>query len=179
MDSIKQQKAETSHRDLEGARALAQLREMVREVPNCFFCTSEGPGHPLESRPMNVRRVDDEGNLWFLSSSDSLKNHELQSDSAVELFFQDSAHDCFLHLSGRATVSRDRKKMEELWTPVLRNWFSGGLDDGRLTVIRVTPDGGYYWDRKSGNLVAGLKMLVGAATGRTLDDTVEGHLKPH
>lgn len=179
MDSIQQQKAEASHQDLQGAAALAQLRDMVRDIPDCFFCTCEGPGHPVESRPMNVREVDDEGNLWFLSSSDSLKNRDIAHDRHVDLFFQEGKRACFLHVAGRATISRDRARMEALWTPVLRNWFTGGLDDPRLTVIKVTPDSAYYWDQKHGRFTAGVKMLIGAATGRTLDDGVQGNLKPH
>jgi general stress protein 26 len=179
MDSIKQQQPEKNYQDLQGSAAVTQLRDMVKETQNCFFCTVEGAGHALETRPMNVRQVDTEGNLWFLSSSDSLKNQELAADASVELFFQGGRQSCFLHLSGRATVSRDRKKIEELWTPILKTWFTAGIDDPRITVIKVTPTGGYYWDHKHGDMVAGVKMLIGAATGKTLDDTIEGRLKPH
>jgi hypothetical protein len=35
---------------------------------------------------------------------------------------------------------------------------------------------GYYWDTKHGAAIAGAKMLVGAAIGKTLDDSVEGQL---
>ena len=48
--------------------------------------------------------------------------------------------------------------------------------DPRITVIRVTPTDGYYWDTKHGNAVAGVKMLIGAAIGKTLDDSIEGEL---
>lgn len=179
MDSIKQQQPEKNYQDLHGAAAIEQLRNMVQATHDCFFCTSEAPGHPLATRPMNVRKVDEQGNLWFLSSSDSYKNHELEADSAVELFFQGGKQSCFLHLHGRATVLRDRAKIEELWAPILNNWFTGGKDDPRITVIKVEPSGGYYWDHKHGDMVAGVKMLIGAATGRTLDDTIEGRLQPH
>lgn len=179
MDSIKQQQPEKNYQDLQGNAAVTQLRDMVKETPNCFFCTVEQPGQPLETRPMNVRYVDDEGNLWFLSSSDSLKNREIAHDATVELFFQGGRQGCFLHLTGRASVSRDRQRIDDLWTPILATWFTGGKDDPRITVIKVTPTGGYYWDHKHGDMVAGMKMLIGAATGKTLDDSIEGRLKPH
>ena len=60
---------------------------------------------------------------------------------------------------------------------MLRTWFTEGEDDPRITVIKVTPTEGYYWDTKHGNAVAGVKMLVGAVVGKTLDDSVEGRLK--
>jgi len=41
----------------------------------------------------------------------------------------------------------------------------------------VEPTDGYYWDNKHGNTIAGIKMLLGAATGKTLDDSIEGTVK--
>jgi hypothetical protein len=43
-------------------------------------------------------------------------------------------------------------------------------------VIKVKPTDDYYWDTKHGAAIAGAKMLVGAAIGKTLGDSVEGQL---
>lgn len=40
---------------------------------------------------------------------------------------------------GEATVSRDKPKIEELWEPIIKTWFTEGKDDLRITVIKVTP----------------------------------------
>jgi general stress protein 26 len=125
---------------------------------------------------MSVQQVDDDGNLWFLSAADSHKNLELDADPTVDLYFKGSAHSDFLHLRGRAAVSRDKAKIKELWEPIHKTWFTDGVDDPRITVIQVTPLDGYYWDTKHGPAVAGVKMLIGAMTGKTLDDSIEGRL---
>ena len=127
-------------------------------------------------RPMNVRKVDDEGVLWFLSASDSHKNQELDRTSEVVLLFQGSTHSDFLQLSGIASVSRDPEKIKELWEAVLKTWFTEGVDDPRITVIKVVPDQGHYWDNKHGNMVAGIKMMIGAISGKTLDDSIQGEV---
>ena len=176
MDSINRQQPEHNTEDLQGARALERLRDVIKKTQTCFFCTAGGQGPSDGTRPMNVREVDDRGHLWFLSASDSHKNLELGADTSVSLFFQGSEHSDFLHLKGRASVSRDRARIEQLWQPVLRTWFTGGVDDPRITVIEVTPEEGYYWDNKHGNTIAGVKMLIGAATGKTLDDSIEGRI---
>jgi hypothetical protein len=44
-------------------------------------------------------------------------------------------------------------------------------------VIEFTPQEGYYWDTKHGMAVASVKMLIGAMTGQTLDDSIEGKLR--
>jgi general stress protein 26 len=121
--------------------------------------------------------VDDAGDLWFLSASDSHLNQELEIDPSVKLFFQGSPHSDFLALTGLAAVFVDRARIKALWEPLFKTWFTGGLDDPRITVIKVTPASGYYWDTKHGNFVAGVKMLIGAAIGKTLDDSIEGTLR--
>ena len=126
---------------------------------------------------MSVQQVDDAGNIWFLSASDSHKNQELADDPSVKLFFQRSDHSGFLEIMGRGTVSTDKAKIKELWEPLLKTWFTEGVDDSRITVIRVVPSEGYYWDNKHGNAVAGVKMLIGAVIGKTMDDSIEGKLK--
>ena len=127
---------------------------------------------------MSVQKVDDEGNLWFLSANDSHKNEELAMDPIVALFFQGSAHSEFLQLKGRATVTKDSAKIKELWHPLAKTWFTEGVDDPRITVIKVSPLEGYYWDTKHGIVVAGVKMMIGAMIGKTLDDSIEGKVAP-
>ncbi len=177
MDSINQNQSGEHHQDLQGPKAVAKIQELVGIAKTCFFCTVVPAGAATGVRPMNVRTVDDQGNLWFLSANDSHQNQELARDPSVRLYFQGSPHSDFLLLNGRATVSTDRAKIAELWEPVLKTWFTGGIDDPRITVIRVTPTDGYYWDTKHGGFVAGIKMLVGAAVGKTMDDSIEGKLR--
>jgi len=178
MDSINRQQPEDNRDDLRGADAVGRIRALVKEAETCFFCTAVGVGDSGATRPMSVQEVDDQGHLWFLSASDSHKNREIAEVPSVRLFFQASEHAGFLALTGQAAVSHDRKKIKKLWKPVLKTWFTEGEDDPRITVIRVAPSGGYYWDNKHGAAIAGVKMLIGAAIGKTLDDSIEGRVAP-
>ena len=176
MDSINREQADETSGDLSGREAVDTIQELVSRAETCFFCTTPASSKSTGTRPMNVRDVDDAGNFWFLSASDSYKNADLERDSAVTLYLQASAHSGFLHLRGTATVSRDKVRITELWNPMIKTWFTEGVDDPRITVIKVEPSEGYYWDNKHGNAVAGIKMLIGAAIGRTMDDSIEGRL---
>lgn len=174
MDSINANQPEHNHEDLMGQDAIKKIRDLVDSTPECFFCTSDAGG-PGDTRPMHTMQVDDLGNLWFFSASDSLKNRELAADPSATLYFQGASHE-FLHLEGIATVLRDPVKEKELWNFTLKTWFTEGEDDPRITLIKFAPTYGYYWDTKHGRAVAGVKMLVGAVTGKTLDDSIEGRL---
>jgi general stress protein 26 len=176
MSSIDRNQPEDNYEELHGQDAVKKIKEMVKQAENCFFCSTIPTGESNGDRPMNVRQVDDSGNLWFLSASDSRKNRELEIDPSVKLYFQGSKHSDFMQLNGTATISRDQEKIKELWSPLVKTWFTEGMDDPRVTVIKVTPTEGYYWDTKHGTAVAGIKMLIGAALGKTLDDSIQGPL---
>lgn len=177
MDSINKQQPEDNFADLSGAPAVKKLAELVKEAETCFFCTEGGMGGSGGVRPMSVQQVDEQGNLWFLSASDSYKNREIAANPSVKLFFQGSKHAEFLSLEGQASISRDKARIKKLWNFILKTWFTEGEDDPRITVIKVAPSHGYYWDNKHGSAIAGAKMLIGAAIGKTLDDSIEGNLR--
>lgn len=174
MDSINRNQPEDNHQNISNKQAINKVKEIVDNAKTCFFCTF--PEADSHTRPMTVQQVDDQGNLWFLSAADSYKNLELTNDSAVRLYFQGSKHSDFLYLDGFATILKDKQKIEELWEFVMSTWFTDGIDDPRITVIKVKPTVGYYWDTKHGNTIAGIKMLIGSIVHKTLDDSVEGNI---
>lgn len=174
MDSINKNQSEENHQNISNDLAVKKIKEIVDNAKSCFFCTN--PDSDSHTRPMSVQQIDENGNLWFLSASDSHKNLELTIDPTVRLYFQGSKHSDFLYLDGFATVSKDKNKIKELWEFVMSTWFTGGIDDPRITVIKVTPTVGYYWDTKHGNTIAGLKMLFGAILHKTMDDSIEGNI---
>lgn len=174
MDSINRQQPEENHKDLQGTEARDKIKELANKASSCFFCTSVDEENPFITRPMAVQKVDDEGAIWFLSAKDSFKNQQIAANPVVQLLFQGSSYSDFLHVSGMATISDDREKIKELWNPFLKVWFTGGEDDPRISVIKVDPVEGYYWDTKHNKIIVTVKRLVGAITGKTLDDSIEG-----
>lgn len=175
MDSINKQQPEKNHQDLQGSEAGEKIKELASKNKTCFFCTALS-NKPIAVRPMSVQKMDENGNFWFLSANDSHKNAEILADNNVHLLFQGSAHSDFLSIYGTATISTDKELIKELWEPIIKTWFTGGVDDPRITVIKVDTKDGYYWDNKHGNAVAFAKMVTGAIIGKTLDDSIEGQL---
>ncbi|MEJ1240864.1 pyridoxamine 5'-phosphate oxidase family protein [Chryseolinea sp. T2] len=153
--------------------AIDKFKELVKHESTCLLTTNLTQ-LPLNTRPMAVQKVCDQGNFWFLSGSDTDKNIEISKDPRVQLFFLNTSNYEFLSVYGEATITRDRAKIDELWTDIAKAWFEKGKDDPRVTVIKVTPIEGYYWDTKSGKLVSLLKIAASAVTGKTLQEGVEG-----
>lgn len=177
MDSINQNQSEDNYEDLSGKDGIKKIKELVEKASTCFFCTSITTNKSFSTRPMSVQKIDDEGNLWFLSASDCKKNMEIDEDPAVQLLFQGSDYSDFLNIYGIATISHDKEKIHELWQPILKTWFTEGESDPRITVLKVVPSEAYYWDTKHVQVVGLIKRVIGAAIGKTMDDSIEGEIK--
>ncbi len=170
-------KADDPIENLSGTAAAKKIREIAKAARICLFGTCPGK-HPLDVVPMAVQEVDDAGNLIFLSGRSSEKNKHIAADPRVQLFFANVGDSDYLSINGVATITDAKAERDRYWTPIAKNWFHGGVDDPEVTVIKITPAEGYYWDTAHGKTVAMLKTVVGAVTGKTMDDSVEGSVRP-
>ena len=176
MNSINQNQPEDNYEDLTGQEAIVKMKMLIEKASTCFFCTKIITNESFSTRPMSVQKTDDEGNLWFLRAVDSNKNAEIAANPTVQLLFQGSHYSDFLNIYGNAFINQDKAIIKELWQPILKTWFTEGEDDPNISEIKVMPSEGYYWDTKHNRAVALVKRLVGAALGKTIDDSIEGKI---
>jgi general stress protein 26 len=170
---------ETSHKstqNLNHKESIEKIKELLKHNNICLF-TTQLSETPLKTRPMAAQEVDEEGTFWFFSGDNSNKDMEIESDSRVQLFFANTSNSEYMSVYGHAMISRDQRRIDELWNPMVKAWFKGGKDDPTLTLIRVIPDEVYYWDTKNSKMVSMLKILTSMVSGKTMDDGVEGYLK--
>lgn len=160
-------------KNLIGREAISKIKELIDDIEICMFCTYENG--KLISRPMSAQQVDDDGNIWFLSDKNSEKNKALQSDNKVELLYA-KGNSKFIAIHGKGTVVFDKEKIKELWTPIAAIWFTEGVNDPDISLIKVSLDDGYYWDTKHGKMVELAIMAAALITGKTMDDGIEGSL---
>ena len=163
-------------KDLERNEAIAKIQNLAKDINIGMFCTDLDQ-QPFSTRPMAVREVDDEGNLWFISSASSHKNAEIKEDESVQLIFSKPSSSQFLSLYGKASIFRDREKIKDLWTPIANAWFEEGKDDPNVTVLKVSPSTAYYWDTPNGKMITLLKVATAAVTGNTMDTGEQGKLE--
>ena len=163
-------------KDLTNEEAIKKMKELAEAAGNCFFTTNINDATP-HTRPMALQEVCDQGNLWFISSSESHKNEEISNDAKVQLYFQNNSKYEYLYILGQASIHNDPKLIDKYWTNFANAWFDG-KDDPRVTIIKVKPLDAYYYEPKENKLVAMAKMLFVAATGKKMEDGgIEGKLE--
>lgn len=121
---------------------------LAARIKTCFFCTEIRAGKAFKSRPMALKEIDEEGNIFFLSDRFSKKNAELSHDPMVQLIFVDHITSDFLSLSGKAKVFYDKHKIKELWDQQMNVWLSGTDSNPRISIIQVRPLWCQYWDQQ-------------------------------
>ena len=124
---------------------LKKLGELMKGIRFAMLTTVEEDGS-LHSRPMATQEVEFDGDLWFFTHVSSAKVWEAQQHRQVSVTFSDPEKSKFIAASGLAQLIRDRDKMKELWTPVLKIFFAQGLEDPDLGLIKVHVDKAEYWD---------------------------------
>jgi general stress protein 26 len=145
--------------------SIERLREMIKDI-RVAMLTTVAPDGTLHSRPMMTQETEFDGTLWFLTGRDTAKAGEVVEHRSVSVSYANPDDNRYVSLSGLATILRDQRKAEELWSAAYRAWFPEGLDDPNLVLLKVEVEGAEYWDASSGRMVALAGFIKALATGR-------------
>lgn len=133
-------------------RAASKLHALIDDIAVAMVVTVT-PDGALRSRPMLTQEMREEGELWFFTSDNSGMAQDVAEEHAVNAIYADPALDRYVSVAGQATIQRDRRRIEELWSPTLSRYFPRGLDDPHLALLRVRIESAEYWDASSSQMV--------------------------
>lgn len=147
--------------------AINKIKELTEGIDFCMLTTMDSG--MLRSRPMSTQQFEFDGDLWFFTSDNTHKIDEIEKDNRVNVAYSKPEDNKYLSLSGKAEVVKDRAKIEELWSPMLKAWFPGGLDDPHLCLLKIPVEQAEYWDAPSSKIVQLFGMVKALATGEEAD----------
>ena len=158
----------TEEKHLRGIEGTKKVAELIKDIRIAMMTTAAADGS-FDTRPMATQKTEFDGTVWFLTRQDSGKVHEIADDTHVSLIYADPSDAKYVSAKGRASVSRDRAKIHELWNPMYKAWFPEGEEDPSIAVLRVDVHEAQYWEASSSKLVRGVKYVAAAATGGKVD----------
>ena len=164
-----------STENLTNKDAYKKLKTLAESIDFAMFAT-DLKNTPVDAIPMSTKKVDDAGNIWFLSGADSDHNANIGKDPEAQLFYAKPSNMEFLSVYGLASIIKEKTVLEELYGKSDDAWFNG-LNDPNLTAIKFTPKTAHYWDAKSNKFVSLLKLAYSAVTGEETDLGETGSLK--
>jgi general stress protein 26 len=148
--------------------SIKKLGELIHSIQFAMLTSTHADGS-MHSRPMTTQQVEFDGTLWFFSGLNSEKVQELQANPQVNVSYSAPDDQRYVSVSGRAHVSRDRARMEELWNPLFKAWFPKGLDDPDICLLRVDVTHAEYWDSPSSKMVQLAGFIKSVVTGQRLE----------
>lgn len=163
-----------STENLKNIDALKKMRKLVEDIDFCMMLTDLG-SKPISAIPMSTKKVDEAGNIWFLSGKNSDHNSNISKDSKVQLLYSDKSDMEFISIYGSATIHTDKNIIDELYEKSDDAWFKD-KNDPNITALKFDPSEAYYWDTKQNKYITLLKMGVAAITGDKIDAGEKGKL---
>lgn len=155
-----------------------KLHDLVADFTDAMLVTRSLSGG-LHARPMRIADLEHDADLWFVSSTNSGKIHEIEEKPEVNVTLQGGGK--YISLSGRVSIDNDRSKIESMWREPLRTWFPEGKDDPRIVLLRFEASEGEYWDNSGAQ---GIKYLFKAGKaylqGKTpdIDQSIHSKVNP-
>ena len=146
-----------------------KLREMIKDIDLCMLTTVD-ESNDLHSRPMSLNSdVDENGDLWFFTSSTSHKASEIERTPNVNVSFIDLRKQHYVSISGDAVLVQDRQKIKELWKPALKAWFPDGPDQPDVALLKVNVKKAEYWDGPSSTIAQAISFVSAIVTGKQVE----------
>lgn len=118
---------------------------------NIGMLVSENAGS-LRSRPMKAFPDQDTKTIWFLTKTGSAKVQEIVQDQDINISFACPKTQQYVSVSGAAHLSRDRKKIDDMWSDEMALWFECKKTDPAFAAICVSPSVAEYWQGEGNSL---------------------------
>lgn len=165
-----------STENLNHTEAVEKLQHLVDTIDIGMLSTFHNHTVYPHSVPMSRQKFDNQGNIWFLFSSESETFNHLMKNNKVSLTFADAKTYQFVSVNGIAEISEDAGRIEKYWNKFIETWFGKGKEDPAIRLLKVIPNEVYYWDSKANKLINLIKIAVNAISGNETDTGREGNL---
>jgi general stress protein 26 len=119
------------------------LYDLLEDFATAMLITRAADGH-LHARPMAVAELRADADAYFVTSIDSPKIAEIESDADVLLTFQSERQ--YATVYGRVNVIQDSQLIDRLWKEAWRVWFPLGKSDPSIALLRFDAERGEFWD---------------------------------
>lgn len=143
-----------------------KVTDMIGHHRICMM-TTVGADSALQSWPMTVMKVEDDGELWFFSSIGSGLVEEVGTESQVNLSF--TGKNDWLSVHGFAAIITSEPKAREMWNEAAAAFYPDGPESKELVLIRVRPEGAQYWESPGGAISTVFQWAKAQLTGEEID----------
>ena len=125
--------------------SLDVLRNILKNARVAMLVTVSSDNR-IVSRPMQLQDVEFDGDLWFLTRTDTDKYEEIKTNDNVNVVIAEKS---YASISGKAEIVDDLEKKKEFWSKAYEVMFDLEYTDPRITLIKVHAETAEYWETGS------------------------------
>jgi general stress protein 26 len=129
-----------------------RLEALVSGFRIAMLTTIGEDGH-LHSYPIFARAAFFDSELWFFTHAHTYRVKDVASDRQINVSYADADRDVYVSISGKGCLVQDRPGLEKSWDAAYEEWFSRGLSDQDLALLRVSVEEVEYWDSSESLMV--------------------------
>lgn len=154
---------------------LDALKSIIKSAKVAMLVT-HSPENRLVARPMQLQEVEFDGDLWFLTRTDTDKYEEIKTNDDVNVIISEKS---YASISGAAEIVDDLNKKKEFWNKAYEVMFDMDYTDPRLILIKVKSETAEYWE--TGSMIKSaynfMKKVVGkeepVEPGKSTNETLK------
>ena len=154
---------------------LDALKSIIKSARVAMLVT-HSPENRLVARPMQLQEVEFDGDLWFLTRTDTDKYEEIKTNDDVNVIISEKS---YASISGTAEIADDLNKKKEFWNKAYEVMFDMDYTDPRLILIKVKSETAEYWE--TGSMIKSaynfMKKVVGkeepVEPGKSTNETLK------
>ncbi len=158
--------------------AVRKLGELIDHIQIAMLVSLAADGQTLVSRPLATLESDGQSEIWFFIRDDSGTVDDVTLHPQVNLSYADPHHNRYVSVVGKASLVRDRERIDELWTSRVEPYFPQGRDDPTLRLLKVEVQSAEYW-QQPGHFAREAVELLGSISGNNPVDLGEEHQRLH
>lgn len=136
------------------------LTSIIEDASVAMLVTQQKDGK-LVSRPMQLQKVEFDGDIWLLTRTDTDKYDEINVNNRVNVAI---AGKSYASISGTAEFVDDKARKKEFWNPIYEKMFDVAYDDPQLVLIKVHAESAEYWE--TGSTVKSVYNFVKKVVGK-------------
>lgn len=110
---------------------IKKIKSLI-DTPNVVMMATRLQKIPFSVCPMTIQELDEQGDIWFISSKNSGHFKDIEHDNKVQLIYADDKAQKYISIFGNATHVVDKKS----WMNFGARKFYNGLLEKTTPILR-------------------------------------------
>ncbi len=170
METLQGATVQEQLQEIEHIKKARELSSKLKDIKIAMLTTLASDGKS-NSIPMYTFELKDDGIIWLFISKQSKKFEEVKSNPDILLNYSNPQNNLYVAVNGKAEISENKAKIDELWSDRFKMWFPYGKEDPNLCLLKIEPQEAEYWDTPDLLITQVINLVKNTMGGNPYDES--------